>query len=174
MTPTDKILAAIAQMPGCTSADIASLTGMDTKKVHECLQNSQRRGAITVKRIPGAYYRRYWITVGYSDGRVNPDLIVRVIKDHGGEMATKAIAAALKLDPYKIRHRMGELVRAGTLSKRYDHHGAVYWRLTGEWETPQYNDRPPVSGPKAQAFLRSVRWTPNKDMGAFLSSLSQV
>ena len=174
MTKSDKILAAIEQMPGCTPADIVSLTGMDAKKVHEILQNARRRGAITIKRPKGSLYRRYWITVGYEDGRINPDLILQVMAAHDGEIPTKAIAQALGTTRGKIRHRMGELARAGIISKRSDHHGAVFWRIVGPHEVPQYNDRPPVSGPKAQDFLRSVRWKPHRDMDKFLQSMCGV
>ena len=171
MTPSDKILAAIDQMPGCTSADLVALTGMDAKKVHEVLQNAQRRGAITSKRPKGQLYRRYWLTVGYDNGRINPDLILQVMAANDGEIGTKAIASALGTTPGKIRHHMGELVHAGIIAKRVDHHGAVFWRILSPHEVPQYADRPPASGPKAHDFLRSVRWKPHRDMTQFLTSL---
>ena len=171
MTPSDKILASIDQMPGCTSADLVALTGMDAKKVHEVLQNAQRRGAITSKRPKGQLYRRHWLTVGYDEWRINPDRILQVMRAHDGEIATKVIARTLGTTPGKIRHRMGELVRAGIIAKRLDHHGAVFWHIVGPHEVPQYNDRPPVSGPKAHDFLRSVRWKPHRDMTKFLQSM---
>lgn len=172
MNRADKILRALELMPGCTTADMSALTGMPSQQVHQVFQNAKRAGEVVGKRVEGK--ARYWLTPNYSKFRVSPHVITDALKKAGTEMRAKDIAKSLGVTGYKIRHRMSELHDQGIVAKRVDSHGAVFWRLLDDTETPEYPCHPSVSGAQAHKFLSSVRWKPAKNMAEFLVSMTQA
>ena len=170
----DKIKNALAMVGEATVNQLMAITGLEQREIKVAMRSlKSKQLVVSSRKGNGGQVAKYALHTGLRTRIKNIDKVIRVVHTLDGEYSTMDIAVMANLTRQQIRMPLEHLASLGYISSsECQIRKTTMWKRVWGMELPEPVD-PIVSGAQAHKFMKTIpKWVPPKNMGQFLSSLT--